>query len=163
MRQVDYHGYTIYENGKVIGLYGKEIKKRERNGRYEIRLNIEGLRKDFTVSRLVYHAFENFDIADTNLCVTHKDGDKLNVDFKNLKLVKRKELIQGEGHKTRISLSNAEVDEIRSLYKGKAGVNQYDRKGFSLQQLADKFGVTKGNIMQIVKGVSRNEENYKLK
>lgn len=163
MKKVDYHGYTIYENGKVIGLYGKEIKTRERDGRYEIRLNIGGMRKSFILSRLVYHAFQDFDINNKNLCVTHKDGDNLNVEFSNLELVKRQVLIQGEGHKSRISLSDAEVAEIRSLYKGKAGINQYDRKGFSLQQLADKFGVSKGNVMQIVKGMSRNAKNYKLK
>lgn len=163
MRSVNYYGYTIFEDGTVHGLYGKDVKKRLHNDRYEIKLSIEGKRKNFVLARLVYHAFHPFDIADKNLCISYKDGDKLNVSLDNLYLTDRKELIQGEKHRNRSKLSNTEVEEIRNLYNGKAGSNQRDKKGYSLQDLAIKYGVSKSNIMWIVKGMSRDKEEYKLK
>lgn len=163
MRSADYHGYTIYEDGTIIGLYGKEVKKRNNNGRYEVRLNIDSKRCNFIAARLIYYVFHPFDISDKNICISFKDNDKLNVHLNNLYETERKELIQGEKHKTRSNLSDQQVEEIRSLYKGKTGSNQYDKTGYSLQDLANKYGVSKSNIMWIVKGMSRNKEDYKLK
>jgi hypothetical protein len=163
MKSVDFHGYTIYENGKIIGLYGKEVKKRINNGRYEIRLNIEGKRKNYMVSRLVYYVFNPFDIEDKNICVSYKDNDKLNIDLSNLYLTHRKELIQGDKHQQRAKLTNEQAEEIRQLYKGKTGSNQHDKEGYSLSDLAAAYGVSKANIKMIIKGGSRNEKEYKLK
>lgn len=170
MRSRDFHGYTIYEDGTIIGLYGKEVQKRINTGRYEVRLNIEQTRRNFIVARLVYHIFhtaadegEPFDIKDQNQCVTHVDGDKLNIHLSNLAMHQRKDLIQGESHTAIAKLTDEQVDEIRSLYKGKAGSNQLDKESPSLKDLADAYGVSKSNIAVIVKGRSRKSEEYKLK
>lgn len=163
MKSVDFHGYTIYENGTIIGLYGKEVKKRLNNGRYEIRLNIEGKRKNYIVSRLVYHAFNPFNIEDQNMCISYKDNDKTNIHLDNLYLTHRKDLIQGDKHQSRAKLTDDQVKEIRQLYKGKTGSNQFDKQGYSLNDLAAMYGVSKGNIKMIIKGDSRNEKEYKLK
>lgn len=163
MRKEDFHGYTIYEDGTIIGLYGKEVKKRINNGRYEVRLNVEGKRKNYIVSRLVYYVFNPFNIDDHNLCISYKDNDKLNIHLDNLFLAHRKDLIQGDKHKALVKLTDKQVNEIKQLYKGKSGVNQLDKKGLSLQDLANMYGVTKGNIKMILKGQSRNENDYKLK
>lgn len=160
---VHYHGYTVYSNGRVDGLYGKPIKARLNNGRYEVRLNIDGERKNFILSRLVYHAFHPFNLEDKNLCVTYRDGDKENVDLSNLILVNRKDLIQGDKHIKQSSLTNEQAAEIIDLHSGKSGSNQYDKTGYSYQDLAKMYGVSKGNIAMIVKGRSRKSENYKLK
>lgn len=163
MEYVDYHGYKVYKDGTVIGLYGKEVKKRINKGRYEIRLNIDGKRKNFVLSRLIYHVFNPFDIDDKNLCVSYKDNDKLNVHLDNLYLTHRKNLIQGEKHKARAKLTDQQIKEIRELYKGKAGTSQHDKTSLSLNDLAKMYGVTKANIAHVVKGWSRNEKDYKLK
>jgi hypothetical protein len=163
MKSVDFHGYTIFENGKIIGLYGKEVKKRINNGRYEVRLNIDGKRKNYIVSRLVYYVFNPFDIDDKNICISYKDNDKLNINISNLYLTHRKELIQGDKHKARSKVTNEQAEEIRQLWKGKTGKNQLDKNGLSLQDIANMYGVTKGNIRMIIKGDSRNEKEYKLK
>lgn len=163
MRSVNYHGYTIYEDGTIIGLYGKEVKKSNNKGRYEVRLNIEGKRRNFVVARLIYHAFYPFDISDKNICISYKDNDKMHIHLNNLYQTERKNLIQGEKHINRSKLSNEQVEEIKTLYNGKTGSNQYDKVGFSLQDLANKYGVSKSNIMWIVKGMSREKDDYKLK
>lgn len=163
MRKADFHGYTIYEDGTIIGLYGKEVKKRLNNGRYEVRLNIEGKRKNYIVSRLLYYVFNEFNIEDQNLCVSYKDGNKENIHLDNLFLTHRKDLIQGDKHKARAKITDEQANEIRSLWKGKTGNNQHDKEGYSLKDIADKYGISKGNVMQIIKGMSRNEDEYKLK
>lgn len=163
MRTADFHGYTIYEDGTIIGLYGKEVKKRINNGRYEVRLNIEGKRKNYIVSRLVYYVFNEFDINDQNLCVSYKDNDKLNIDLSNLYLTHRKDLIQGDKHRSIARVTDEQAEEIRQLWKGKTGNNQYDKEGYSLQDIANMYGITKANVNWIIKGWSRNEEDYKLK
>ena len=163
MRKEYFHDYEIYENGKIINKFGNEVKLREHNGRYETRLVVDGKRKNFLVARLLYFVFIGFDMSNKDLCVTPKDGNHLNISLDNLELVHRKDLIQGEGHKKRVKLTDQQIEEIKEAYKGKASVNQYDKTGISLQDLAEKYGVTKGNIKMIVKGMSRNKEEYKLK
>ncbi|MCY9757755.1 hypothetical protein M5X00_26355 [Paenibacillus alvei] len=157
--------YKIYENGTIINRYGKELSKRARNGRFEIKLLVDGKRKNFILSRLMYWLFiEQFDMSNENLCVVAKDGDFLNVHPSNLKLVERKDLIQGEGHRKRVVLSNEQIEEILSTYEGnELGANQYSENNISYADLAKKYGVSKGNIVMIVKKRSRNPEDYKLK
>lgn len=163
MKSVDFHGYTIYEDGTVIGLYGKEIKQHINGGRYQIRLNIEGKRRSFITSRLIYYVFNPFDIDDVNLCVTYKDDNPLNHHLDNLELIHRKDLIQGDGHRSRTVITEEQAEEIRSLYQGKTGSNQHDKEGYSLNDLAKKYNTSKSNIAAIVKGRSRNEDGYILK
>lgn len=159
----NFHGYTIYEDGTIIGLYGRPIKPSLHNNRYEIKLKVDGKRKNYVLSRLIYYVFKPFDIEDKNLCVTYKDGDSKNIHIDNLQLAHRKDLIQGSKHKAISKLTDEQVEEIKQAYKGKSGANQHNKTSPSLYDLAKKYGVTKGNIMQIVKGISRNEEEYKLK
>lgn len=163
VRKVDYHGYTIYEDGRIIGLHGREVKKRLHNGRYEVRLNLQGKRRNFLASRLIYYVFHPFDIDDKNLCVSFRDGDKRNIHLSNLFKIHRKELIQGEKHTKRSTLTDEEAEEIRQLYKGKSGSNLSDKTSLSYQDIADMYGVTKSNIMHIVLRKSRDAEQYRLK
>lgn len=163
VRAVDFHGYTICEDGTIYGLHGRKLKQRLHDGRYEIRLVINGERKNFIVARLVYFVFIGFDIDNVNLCIVPKDDDKLNIHIDNLYMEERKDLIQGSKHKKIAKITDEQAEEIRSLYKGKAGGNQYDKSSPSLKDLADRYGVTKSNIAHIIKDKSRSKEHYKLK
>ncbi|PLS19340.1 hypothetical protein CVD28_02690 [Bacillus sp. M6-12] len=157
--------YKIYEDGTIINRYGKELSKRARNGRYEIRLLVDGKRRNFILTRLMYWLFiEPFDLDNENLCVIAKDGNLLNVYPSNLSLVERKDLIQGEGHKKRAVLTNEQIEEILKAYEGNEfGSNQYSENKVSYADLAKKYGVSKSNIAMIIKKRSRNPEDYKLK
>lgn len=170
MEHRNFHGYTIYADGTILGLYGKEVKKRINAGRYEVRLNVDKERKNFIVARLIYHVFHTaadgnqaFDIHDRNQCITHKDGDKLNIHLDNLVMQLRKDLIQGESHSAIAKLTDQQAQEIRSQYKGKAGSNQLNKKSPSMKDLADSYGVSKSNIAAIIRGESRTSADYKLK
>lgn len=163
MRKASFYNYLVYEDGTIINQYGKEIKKRIHNGRYEVKLKSGDKRKNFVVARLVYNLFNPFNIDDQNLCVNFKDGNKLNIHLDNLYLTHRKELIQGEKHKSISHITNEQAIQIRKEYKGTSGSNQYDKTSLSLNDLAKKYNTTKANIKMIVSGGSRNEDNYKLK
>lgn len=160
-----YHDYKIYEDGTIVGKYDKTIYKRNHHGRYEVRLNVEGKRKNFILSRLMYWLFvENFDMDNKNLCVCAKDDNLLNVHPSNLYLEERKNLIQGEKHKRRSKLTDEQIEEILEIYKpNQPGANQYSGIEISYAKLAEKYGVSKGNIAMVIKKRSRNPEDYKLK
>ena len=154
----DFYGYTIYENGDIVNKYGKQMSPRNNKGRLEIKLTINGVRKNFSVGRLVYCVFNNIDpfTFDKDQCVTFKDGDKLNVNLDNLECKYRGDLIQGEKHNIS-KLTDKEIEEIRKKYfstKNNRPINQYDVKGeyHSYRSLAKDYDVTYPTIKQIIEG-----------
>jgi len=162
----DFYGYTIYENGDVQNAKsGRFITKRIHNGRVEFQIETPEGRKNFILSRVLYWLFvENFDMSNKNLCVSYKDNDKMNTSIDNLYLADRKDLIQGEGHRAILKITDEQIEEIKKAYKGnKKYSNQHNKTGLSLKDLGDKYGVTKGEIQCIVKSWSRNSDKYKLK
>ena len=155
--------YEIFENGMIINTStGKEISQRIKDKHKEVRLTIDGVRKNFITSRLVYWLFnDDFDINNKDLCIVAED--LINFTLSDLKVVNRKDLIQGEKHKNVYKLTNEQVAEIKSLYIGKTGVNQHTKTGMSYSDIAKKYGVTRGLIASIIRGEIRNENSYKLK
>ena len=171
MKEKDFHGYTIYSNGDIKGLYGRMLKQRVRpSGRKEIKLTINGKKVNFIISRLVYCVFNDINIfeLDKDQCVVSIDGNKSNVDISNLELVYRGNLIQGEKHSAISKLSDDDIEAIKTKYeatKGNRPVNQYDNsKPYnSYRSLAEEYGVTHPMIKQIVEGNTRNDKTYILK
>jgi len=119
-------------------------------GYQRVGLQKNGLRKNFSVHRLVAAAF-------TGTCpvgkqVNHIDGDKLNNQSANLEYVTQSENMQhayrtglqkaicGANHH-HAKLSEADVLAIRATYAD-GGITQ--------QKLADKYGVCHVNINNIV-------------
>lgn len=170
MRFKDFYGYTIYENGDIVNKYNKLMTPRDNKGRLEINLTLNGVRKSFSVSRLVYCVFNNIDplTFDKDQCVTFKDGNKLNVHLNNLECKYRGDLIQGEKHKSIAKLTDEQIEEIRRKYfstRDSRPVNQFDKKGVyhSYRSLAKEYGVTYPTIKHIIEGNTRNPKKYKLK
>jgi hypothetical protein len=160
----DFYGYTIYEDGRIFNEKGKEIKKRIHNGKYEVRLIVNGTRRNFIFARLYYYLFiDSFEMDNKDLCISPKDGNHLNVDKNNLILIHRKDLIQGDKHKAIAKLTDKQIDEIKLLYTGWVGYNQHNKQGYSYNDLAKIYAVTKGEIAQIIQGRTRNQDKYKLK
>ena len=171
MKSKEYCGYTIYENGDIIGLYGRKLKQRTRGGgRKEIKLSINGKKINYIVSRLVYCVFNDIDPLelDKDQCVVSKDGNKSNTALENLELVYRGDLIQGDKHTSIAKLSDKDVEDIKRKYaetKDNRPVNQYDgdKPYNSYRSLAEEYGVTHTLIKLIIQDKTRDETKYKLK
>ena len=164
MHFVEMNGYTIYENGKIIGKHGKPLKPYIHNKHAEVKINLTGTgAKHYNLSRLVYWAFHpEFNYEDKNMCVSCKTGDYINFTLADLEVKSRKDLIQGELHKHSAKLTNQQVEEIRHLYQGKAGHNQFDKTSPSQNDLAEIFQVSRSNISLLIRHKGRTPYVYKL-
>lgn len=166
MKSKKFHQYRFFENGDVVNTKtNKSISKQLNKGSYEIKLTIDGSKKTYAFHRLYYFLFvKRFDLADKNICISIKDGNINNITADNLVLKNRKEIVQGQNTKV-AKLTDKQVEEIRSLYKGKTCINQFDKDAnyVSYKDLAEKYGVSKTSICRIIKGESRNKANYKLR
>lgn len=164
MHFVQMNGYTIYENGEIIGKHGKPLKPYIHKKHAEVKINLTGTGpKHYNLSRLVYWAFHpEFDYEDKNMCVSCKTGNYINFTLQDLELKPRKDLIHGELHKGSAKLTDQEVYEIRCLYQGKAGNNQFDKTTLSQNDLAEIFQVSRSNISLITRQKGRTPTVYKL-
>ena len=169
IKTAKFHEYTITEKGQVFGRTGSLRKPILKNGRYDMRFNTPNGKITYPLARVVYAAFNlDFDITDKNQCITFKDNNKLNIHLDNLICKFRGDLIQGEGHRNRIAITDQQVEQIRKEYQktiDNRPINQHDKKEIynSYRSLAKKYNVTYGLIKQIIDGKTRNKSEYKLK
>ena len=172
MKYKMYGEYTVCENGDIYSPRGKKISHSLSSGnKRQIKIkSVDGKRKSYTSSRFIYCVMNDIDIDtfDKNKCIIQIDGDNDNLHLSNLKCVDRADLIQGEKHKKRAILSDKDVQDIVDRYnktKDNRPINQYDKTAEydSYRKLAKEYGVTYAQIRNIIKGSSRNKDNYKLK
>lgn len=165
MEYTELFGYKIFRNGKIIGLKGKELN----DNRPQIRILWGKERKAVEVryARFVYYAFNrnSFDFNDKSLVIVFKDGNKKNYSIDNLRLVSRKNIYQGENNKLS-KLTNKQVESIKKEYNSYRQVGlgtNYPFKKISYRKLADKYNVSHTLIKNVIKGKTRNKENYVIK
>ena len=170
MRRVSLWGYTIFENGKVVGLQGKEIKQGKQ---IKVKWGNTGKSKMVSYARFVYYAFnyKNFNFNDKTIVIKHKNGDEEDCSIDNLTTINRKYINQGENNVSS-KLTDKQVKEIKELYSKKKKVRMETNKklekndpitNVSYRKLAELYGVSHSMIAGIVKGQFRNKENYILK
>lgn len=119
---------------------------------YRVTLSKDGKTKRFSVHRLVCEAFlEN---PENKPFVNHKDGDKLNNTLSNLEWVTQSENcihaletglakpVKGERHGM-AKYSEETVNEIRMLY---------ETTSMTHQSIADKFGIDRRYITELING-----------
>ena len=169
MEYRNFYGYQIYTDGTIISQNNRILKHTIKNGRKEIRLTVNGVRKSFISARLIYCVFNDIDIftLDKNECISFKDNNKLNISLDNLVRVFRGDLIQGVKHKNISKLTQEQIEEIKEKYENtikNRPINQHDRNEIynSYRTLATEYGVTFSLIKQIIEGKIHNEKNYKL-
>ena len=164
MRKVSLWGYEIFEDGKIIGLHGHEIKKGK-----QIKVKWgNGKAKMVSYARFVYYAFNynNFNFNDKTIVVVHKNKDEEDYNINNLIAIKRKYINQGE-YSSSSKLTDKQVEEIKKLYN-KKNTNKFTSKNdpitnISYRKIAELYGISHSMVAGIVKGNFRNKENYILK
>ena len=181
MRRVSLWGYTIFENGKVVGLQDKEIKQGKQikvkwgnTGKsISIKWGKQKKKRVVNYARFVYYAFnyKNFNFNDKTIVIKHKNGDEEDCSINNLTTINRKYINQGENNVSS-KLTDKQVKEIKELYSKKKKVRMETNKklekndpmtNVSYRKLAELYGVSHSMIAGIVKGQFRNKENYILK
>ena len=147
MRQVEYKGYTFFEDGTFINKRGKQGKIHTKDNRCMIKMTINNKRQTLMYHRLRHYLFsEKFDYDDKDICVIAKDGNYLNLDLNNYTLMRRKELYSLKGK----VLSKETVKQIREEYANQDNINYFAPEYKSMYYLAAKYGVSKSLIRQIV-------------
>ena len=122
-------------------------------GYHIVNLSIEGKCKTYLVHRLVAKAF----IPNPNNypTINHKDGNKLNNNINNLEWCSYKyntqhAIVNGLRHNA-IGLNTKHghftVEDIKNIHLLK-------QQGLSQSKIANKYGVTRGAIQQILKGTT---------
>lgn len=167
MQKVTLFGYTIYENGDIIGLKGNLINKEQS----QIKITLKHINKRVSISyaRFVYWAFhqDTFDFKNKEILVTHKDNDQYNYNINNLVVINKRDILQGEKHKLS-KLTNEQVEEIKEVYKKAQENSQNTNKNnpfvkVSFRKLAEKYNVSHSLVRDIIRGKIRNKNNYIIK
>lgn len=156
----NHEGFYATKDGQIIGKRGKPlIGHVDRCGYKEVLLSENGVTNQYRVHRLIA---ETFIPNPNNLpCVNHKDGNKLNNCVDNLewctysdntKHAYNKGLQQkicGEKHHAH-KLSEDSVRYIKRMYRKRD-------KEFGAVALANKFGVDRTTIHDIIRGKTWRE------
>lgn len=149
MRQVEYKGYTFFEDGTFINKRGKQGKIHTKDNRCMIKMTINNKRQTLMYHRLRHYLFsEKFDYDDKDICVIAKDGNYLNLNLDNYSLMRREDLhMINRGVK---KVSKETVKQIREEYANQDNINYFAPEYKSMYYLAAKYGVSKSLIRQIV-------------
>ena len=164
MKKVELWGYTIFENGKIIGLSGKELNN---NKQISIKWGKQKKKRVVNYARFVYYAFnfKNFNFNDRTIIIQHINGEKKDCSIDNLRPFKIKMIKQGENSSS-AKLTDKEVEEIKEIYL-KSKENRLQKNDpttkISYRKLAEMYGVSHTTIEGIIKGEFRNKDNYKIK
>lgn len=161
MNKVNLWGYTIYEDGTIIGLNGKRMLHNK-----QVLIQRENTKKAVSYARFVYYAFNrDFDFDNKLIVIRHINGNKFDFSINNLASIEVKMIKQGE-NSTSAKLTDKEVEEIKALYsqaKEECLPKNSPNKKMSCRKLAEMYGVSPSTINGIVNGRFRNKENYILK
>lgn len=92
MRSADHKGYTIFEDGRVLGLKGTILKPGiASNGYYTVVLCVDGKHRTECIHRLIARFF--ISNPENKRTVNHKNGNKLDNRIENLEWATDKENI----------------------------------------------------------------------
>lgn len=147
---INYNGYIVYEDGRVIGIRGKPLKPDiDKDGYYIVTLSINKKSKKIKLHRLVAMCY--IDNPENKPHINHKNGIKSDNSVNNLEWCSAYEnnkhainnslnRINGESN-GRSKLKCSDVLLIRELYS---------IGGRSQRSLGNEFGVSKTTIRDIV-------------
>lgn len=151
-----YHGYTIFSDGTVVGVYGKKLKPQKRKMLYVTHVDEDGtkVKRGVSVSRILYELYHNVKLSSSQT-VGFKDGDTANPHIDNLYVYKKnsedeKDLARRKAR----SLTETQCNEIRTLYSNADGHcnSQWNKspEDYSLRDLAKLYNVSVHTIQMVL-------------
>lgn len=149
---VEFYGYTIYQDGRILSPRGQLLKRISLSGRdSHVSINISGVKAKVNVSKLVYSAFAR-ETLPKNVILTYKDGDETNKAFDNLKKIPKRDYYSKIEKKKKKMFTPEVVDEIRNKYIPRNKDNYNDKNLPSYRSLAKEYGCSVFVIQKIMKG-----------
>lgn len=120
-RWIDYGHYDVFRHGRIKKQHVLISPKNKNKPDLQMQLHKDGKRYRFSVARFVFHLFViPFDLEDHTIIITRKDGDLLNIHWKNLVLKSLSEVaIEGFATNRRKSQFQLQVKPV----------SQYDAHG----------------------------------
>lgn len=148
-------GYKVFRNGMILNKNNKELKQHILTK--QIKVQINGKRKNIVASKFVYYAFHrDFDYLKKENIVIFKDGNESNYAIDNLEVDYRGNYLQGENNSSS-KLTDKQVEEIKEKYTNKI-IHHY-----TYDKLAKEYGVSPTLICQIINKKARNKRKYIMK
>ena len=151
-----YHNYYISSCGRVRHkIKNNLLHPSITNGYYKVRLSYNGLIQDFMVHQLEYEIF-NGGYDKTKYIIDHIDGDKLNNNLDNLRLL------------TNSQNSYAALYEQKTNSSAKK-VAQYDLDGnymatfLSTRDAASKLNLDSSTISKVCRGINKTHGGFTFK
>lgn len=144
-----FNGYTVFENGTIIGKFGKTLKPRKARGGYLRIVISNGVenQKQYSVHRLVAELF--IPNPDNKPEVNHRDRNKENNHKDNLEWATRREnnihAPSQKGRTGRLSVQS------KSVIHKQTGI-VYD----SIKQAADTYGIEHKSLCASISRGSKN-------
>lgn len=153
----EFNNYLVSSKGRIRHKIKNNILKPSiTSGYYKVRLSNNGLVSDWLVHQLVYKVFKEQDYDSKTQVIDHIDGNKLNNDINNLRI-----------------LSNSE-NALAALYTTKTNssskpVAQYNKEGkllntfLSAREAARVLNLDSSTISKVCRGKNKTHGGYIFK
>lgn len=152
---VDYHGYHVYRNGKVISKKGRELRPYSlTHPNSHVKLFIQG--KEIPTSRavLVYSCFTGEPVNTYKNVMCFKNGNREDVSFDNLYVVTKSVYIKNLHMKGENKFTAKEKAAIQREYKRRQSKGMKDA---SIRKLALKHGCSYKTMRKTLQKVLEKE------
>ena len=147
--KIDYYGYTVYKNGKIVSPRGNELEGYCFSYQYShITMKIDGKSHKIHRAKLIYELFSGTNVSRKDI-VRFKDKNPKHCAFENLYLESRKDYSQKHPRDNSRKFSKRVEENIRKKY--------YDERGYkrdeapSLRELAKKYKCSLSTIQKVLR------------
>lgn len=150
---LNFPNYQISSLGRVRNINSNRILQPSLTcGYYKVRLSNEGIVKDCLIHHLVFKHFHDEEY-NTNLVIDHIDGNKLNNNSDNLRLLSRKENAMMAYYKTN---TNPAIKPVLQFDKDMNFIQEFQ----SVRDTARQLSLDSSTISKVCRGVNKTHGGY---
>lgn len=148
--------YSVSSCGRVKNnRTGLILKPSIACGYYKVRPSVQGKAHDFIIHNLVYCVFNNITNIPSDMVVDHIDGDKLNNNLSNLRLVSLSDNVKASLYETK---TNSSCKQVACFKEGKQ-IEIFP----STREAARALNLDASTISKVCRGVNKSHGGYTFK